>query len=68
MKKVTVIIPVYNVAEYIYRCLHSIAEQTYPLIEIIVVDDQSRDNSVAEMERAQQELFKFNSLGGVKRS
>ena len=48
----------------IYRCLHSIAEQTYPLIEIIAVDDQSRDNSVAEMERAQQELFKFNSLGG----
>ena len=50
----------------IYRCLHSIAEQTYPLIEIIAVDDQSRDNSVAEMERAQQELFKFNSLGGGK--
>lgn len=44
-KKVSIIVPVYNVENYLERCLNSLIEQTYPEIEIILVDDGSRDRS-----------------------
>ena len=40
---ISVIVPVYNVEPYVERCLKSITEQTYPNLEIIVVDDASTD-------------------------
>lgn len=43
--KLSVIIPAYNVAEYIGECLDSIVNQTYRNLEIIVVNDGSTDNS-----------------------
>jgi len=43
--KVSVIIPVYNVEEYIDKCLKSLINQTLKEIEIIVVNDGSPDNS-----------------------
>lgn len=42
---VSVIIPVYNCAGYIGECIDSVAEQTYDNIEIIVVNDGSKDGS-----------------------
>ena len=42
---VSIILPVYNIENYLSRCLGSIAVQTYPKIEIILVDDGSTDNS-----------------------
>lgn len=45
MQMISIIIPVYNVASYIERCLQSIAKQTYTQYEIIIVDDGSTDNS-----------------------
>ncbi|MBR5318201.1 MAG: glycosyltransferase family 2 protein [Peptococcaceae bacterium] len=45
MKKVSVIIPVYNVAQYLPQCLDSIINQTLRDIEIICVDDGSTDDS-----------------------
>ena len=45
MKKVTLIIPVYNSEKYIGRCLDSILEQTYTNFEIMVVNDGSKDKS-----------------------
>ncbi len=44
--KVSIIIPVYNVTDYIQRCLQSVAEQTYRDIECILVDDCGNDNSI----------------------
>lgn len=45
MKKVSVIIPIYNVEQYLPKCLDSIVGQTYKNLEIICVDDGSPDNS-----------------------
>ena len=42
---ISVIIPVYNVEEYLDRCLESATLQTYKNIEIILIDDGSTDNS-----------------------
>lgn len=42
---VTVIVPVYNVQEYLVRCITSLINQTYRNIEIILVDDGSTDAS-----------------------
>lgn len=45
MKKVTVIVPVYNVVDYLPQCVESIARQTYAHLEILLVDDGSTDGS-----------------------
>ncbi len=42
---ISIIIPVYNVAPYLERCLDSIINQTYTKTEIIIVDDGSTDES-----------------------
>ena len=44
-EKITVIVPVYNVENYLNKCLDSIIAQTYKNIEIIVVNDGSTDAS-----------------------
>lgn len=44
---IAVIVPVYNVAPYLERCVNSIREQIYTNLEIILVDDGSTDNSGA---------------------
>lgn len=43
--KVSIIIPVYNVAPYIKRCLDSVVAQTFQDIECILIDDCGTDNS-----------------------
>ena len=42
---ISVIVPVYNVKDYLERCLNSIINQTYKNIEIILIDDGSTDGS-----------------------
>lgn len=46
MVKVSVIVPVYNVEKYIRKCLDSLVNQTLEDIEIIVVNDGSKDSSI----------------------
>lgn len=42
---VSVIVPVYNVEKYLRQCLESIRNQTYKNIEVIIIDDGSKDSS-----------------------
>lgn len=48
--KVTIIIPVYNVSDYIERCVKSVMDQTYDNIECIIVDDATPDDSISKCE------------------
>ena len=49
--KVSVIVPVYNVEAYLDKCLNSLVNQTLKEIEIIVVNDGSKDNSEKIIEK-----------------
>lgn len=42
---ISVIIPVYNVEKYLKRCVDSVIQQTYPRLDIVLVDDGSKDKS-----------------------
>ena len=44
--KVSIVVPVYNVAPYLKKCMDSLCNQTLKDIEIIVVNDASTDNSL----------------------
>ena len=54
MVKISVIVPVYNVEEYLEECLDSIINQTLEDIEIICVNDGSTDNSLKILEKYSQ--------------
>lgn len=67
--KISIIVPVYNLQDYIERCLKSILSQTYENLEVLLVDDGSTDNSreiinkIAEYDNRVIPIFKEN--GGV---
>lgn len=42
---ITIIVPVYNVECYLEKCVRSILEQSYPVLEVLLVDDGSTDGS-----------------------
>ena len=49
---VSVIIPVYNQAEYVVSAIESVLEQSYGSVQILVIDDGSTDDSVKQIEAA----------------
>lgn len=59
--KVSVIIPVYNVAKYLPECLDSVCAQTLKDIEIICVNDGSTDNSPQILEEYAAKEFTHKS-------
>lgn len=59
MKKVSVIVPVYNVEQYLEKCLDSLVNQTLNDIEIIVVNDGSPDNSQLIIEKFEKKYPKL---------
>ena len=44
---VSILVPAYNVAQYLHKCLDSIVNQTYQQLQVVVVDDGSSDNSLS---------------------
>lgn len=47
---ISVIVPVYNVEDYLHVCINSLLNQTYPYFEIICIDDASTDSSLEILE------------------
>ncbi len=52
---ISVIVPIYNVAPYIERCVRSLMEQTFKDVEYIFVDDCTPDNSIEILQRVIKE-------------
>ena len=55
MEKISVLVPVYNAEKYIEKCIKSIINQTYKDIEIVLIDDESKDNSLNIMKNLQKQ-------------
>lgn len=51
---ISIVVPAFNIEKYIERCIKSILDQTYPYIEVIVVDDGSVDNTVAIIDHIEE--------------
>lgn len=71
---VSVIIPAFNVEEYIAQCIESVLAQTYSNIEVIVVDDGSTDNTLnilmdfASLDDRLRIIKQENKFAGVARN
>ena len=61
-KMISVIVPVYNVEEYLEECLTSIQHQTFTDIEVILVNDGSTDRSKEICERYCQQDSRFKLI------
>ena len=42
---ISVLVPMYNVEKYVARCIKTIQNQTYKNLEIVLLDDGSKDNT-----------------------
>lgn len=67
MAKISVVIPVYNAAAYITRCIHSILAQTFNDFQVVLVNDGSKDDSEAlirELIKDDQRFVLINKENG----
>lgn len=64
---VTVILPVYNASKFLPECLESLKDQSYKDIQIIAIDDHSRDNSPAILRKFKKEFKHFEVMRNKKR-
>ena len=62
MVKVSVIVPAYNAEKYIDKCLESLINQTLKDIEIIVVNDGSKDNTLEKINKYSDKRIKLLNL------
>ncbi len=56
---ISVIVPIYNIEKYLPKCLNSLATQTYPDVEFILIDDGSTDNSGVIADRYEAPRFRI---------
>ena len=64
---VSVILPVYNAGKFLEDCLNSLALQSYQDIQIIAIDDHSKDNSVAILRQFKKRFDNFEIYRNKKR-
>lgn len=62
---VSIIVPIYNSEQYIRRCLDSIVNQTYENIEVLLINDGSKDNSQHICEEYQSKYKNFTLYNKV---
>ena len=62
MYKISIVVPVYNTAEYLPKCLDSLIHQTYQNIEIICVNDGSTDNSLKVLREYEENSNKIKVI------
>lgn len=58
---ISVIVPIYNVEAYLSECLDSILQQTYKNLEVILINDGSKDSSQAIAEGYVEKISDFSS-------
>lgn len=72
MKKVSIIIPCYNVEKFIDKCVNSIINQTYSNLEILCIDDGSKDNTKKILQKIAKKdsrvKYYYKENGGVSTS
>lgn len=61
---VSIIVPCYNVEKYVRRCIESLFAQTYPSIEIVVVNDCSTDDTLSVLKSLKREMLTNINGGG----
>lgn len=54
MELISIVVPIYNVSEYLPECIESILNQTYSDIEVILVNDGSTDEVVQYVKHMQK--------------
>lgn len=59
---VSIIIPVYNIEKYIERCVESILEQSYTNLQILLIDDGSKDRSGTICEKLKKEIHELKCI------
>lgn len=59
---VSIIIPIYNMEKSLEKCVRSILKQDYKNIEVILVDDGSKDNCCAIYEKLREEDFRVECI------
>jgi len=64
---VSIILPVYNAGEFLPQCLESIKRQSYKSIQVIAIDDKSRDNSYSILKKFQKRYKSLEVYKNKKR-
>lgn len=64
---ISIILPVYNVEEYLEECLESLIAQTYGNFEVIAVNDGSKDNSLNILKRYEDKFEKIKIINQENR-
>lgn len=59
MEKVSVIIPMYNSSKFILECVNSVINQTYKNLEIILIDDKSKDDTLKVVKKIKDKRIKL---------
>ena len=59
---ISIVVPIYNVENYLRQCLDSILNQTYQNFEVLLINDGSPDNSLTSVGNMLKKILAFNIL------